>query len=216
MNSSFTTTQIIAKEGWRVCGIAFALFLLAVWTHFAAFFMLMVLLFLLFIYRNPERIAVEDDPLAVIAPIDGKITAINRCADELMDGKKSLYIKIRSLPLNVSMVRSPTAAVLSSAKTIYGLFLPPYTKEALTLNERVNIKCIKGDDNFAMRLRAGIFSRKLYLSKERGNIRAGTRIAFMVDGTVELFLPLETRIKLSIGDYVKGGESIMGYFAYKD
>jgi phosphatidylserine decarboxylase len=213
MNSSFTTTQIIAKEGWRVCGIAFALFLLAVWTHFAAFFMLLVLLFLLFIYRNPERIPTEDDPLAIIAPIDGKITEINRCADE--SGKKSLYIKIRSLPFNVSMVRSPAAAILSSAKTTYGLFLPPYTKEALALNERIDIKCAKGDDNFAIKLRAGIFSRKLYLSKERGNIRVGTRIAFMVDGTVELFLPLEARIKLSIGDYVKGGESVMGYFAYK-
>ncbi|MDR0666344.1 MAG: phosphatidylserine decarboxylase [Campylobacteraceae bacterium] len=213
MNVSFTTTQIIAKEGWKICGIVFVLFLLAVLTHFAAFFMLVVLLFLLFIYRNPERIPAEDDPLAVIAPIDGKITEINRCMDEF--GKKSLYIKIRSLPFDVSMVRSPAAAVLSSAKTTYGLFLPPYTKEALALNECVDIKCVKNSDNFAMRLRAGVFSRKLYLSKDRGNIRAGTRIAFMVDGTVELFLPLEARIKLSIGDYVKGGESVMGYFAYK-
>ncbi|MDR0762169.1 MAG: phosphatidylserine decarboxylase [Campylobacteraceae bacterium] len=213
MNSSFTTTQIIAKEGWRVCSIVFVLFLLSVWVHFAAFFMLVVLLFLLFIYRNPERIPAEDDPLAIIAPIDGKIAEINRCTDEF--GKKSLYIKIRSLPFNVGMVRSPAAAVLSSAKTTYGLFLPSYIKEALVLNERIDIKCAKGDENFSIRLIGSTFSRKLYLSKERGNIRAGTRIAFMVDGMVELFLPFETRIKLSIGDYVKGGESVIGYFAYK-
>ena len=148
MNGSFTTTQIIAKEGWKVCGIVFVLFLFAVWAHFAAFFMLVVLLFLLFIYRNPERIPAEDDPLAVIAPIAGKITEINRSIDEF--GKKSLYIKIRSLPLDVSMVRSPAAAVLSSAKTTYGLFLAPHTKEALALNERIDIKCTKNSDDFAL------------------------------------------------------------------
>ncbi|MDR1976737.1 MAG: phosphatidylserine decarboxylase [Campylobacteraceae bacterium] len=215
MDSSFTTTQIIAKEGWRVCAAAFVIFLLAVWVHFAALLMLLVLVFLLFIYRNPERIAAENDELTLLAPIDGKIVAIDRNTSELVGGKNSLYIKIRSLPFDVSMVRFPATAALTSAKTIHGLFLPPSSKEAIVLNERIDMKCTKGDDIFAMRLRAGVFSRKLYLSKERGNIRAGERIAFMVDGIVELFLPADARIKLAIGDYVKGGESILGYFAHK-
>ncbi|MDR2790740.1 MAG: phosphatidylserine decarboxylase [Campylobacteraceae bacterium] len=216
MNGSFTTTQIIAKEGWKVCGVAFALFLFAAWTHFAAWLMLFVLIFLLFIYRNPERIAAEDDPLAILAPIDGKITAIEQSADELSGGEKCLYIRIRSLPFDVSMVRFPATAVLTSAKTVHGLFLPPHAKEAFILNERIDMKCAKGNDNFAIRLRAGAFSRRLYLSKEKGNIRSGARVAFMVDGIVELFLPFDSRIKFSTGDYVKGGESVMGYFAYKD
>lgn len=216
MNGSFTTTQIIAKEGWKVCGAALILFLLAVWTQFAALLMLFVLLFLLFVYRNPERIAAEDDPLAILAPIDGKIIAIEQSESELMNNKKCLYVRIRSLPLDVSIIRFPTAAVLTNAKTVHGLFLPPLRKEAFVLNERIDLKCAKGDNSFALRVRAGAFSRRLYLSKERGSIRAGTRIAFMVDGIVELFLPFDTRIKLSIGDYIKGAQSVIGYFAHKD
>jgi phosphatidylserine decarboxylase len=216
MNGSFTTTQIIAKEGWKVCGLFFVLFLLAVWMHFATGLMLFILIFSLFIYRNPERIAVEDDPLAILAPIDGKITMIEQSTDELAGSEKCLHIRIRSLPFDVSIVRFPTAAVLTNAKTIHGLFLPPYAKEAFILNERIDMKCAKGNSNFAIRLRAGAFSRRLYLSKERGSIRSGARVAFMVDGIVELFLPFDSRIKLSVGDYVKGGESVMGYFSYKD
>ncbi|MDR1614905.1 MAG: phosphatidylserine decarboxylase [Campylobacteraceae bacterium] len=216
MNSSFTTTQVIAKEGWKVCAAAFILFLFTVWIQFAAPFMFFVLFFLMFIYRNPERIAAEDDPLAILAPIDGKIITIEQSESELMNDKKCLYVRIRSLPFDVSMIRFPTAAVLTNAKTVHGLFLPPHTKEAFVLNERIDMKCTKEDNSFAMRVRAGAFSRKLYLSKERGSIRAGARIAFMVDGIVELFLPFDARIKLSVGDYVKGAESVLGYFAHKD
>ncbi|MDR2080433.1 MAG: phosphatidylserine decarboxylase [Campylobacteraceae bacterium] len=212
MNSSFTTTQIIAKEGWKVCGIAFMLFLLAVWANFAAFFMFVVLLFLLFVYRNPERIAAEDDPLAILAPIDGKITAIESVEK---DGGKFLYVRIRSLPFDVSMVRSIISANLINIKITHGLSLPPNKKEAQKLNEQLEMNCIFQNSQFSIRIIAGVLARKIYFAKSKGFLKSCERIAFVTDGIVELFLPFDSRIKLSMGDYVKGGESVIGYFAYK-
>jgi phosphatidylserine decarboxylase len=215
MNGEFTSTQIIAKEGWRNIIIAFIIFLLACWTDIGSHLMLIIVLLLMFIYRNPERIVLEDDSLSIIAPIDGKVIAIDRETNRLIDEQNFLYVKIRSLPFDVSMVRFPVEGTLNSAKTIHGLFLPPYKKIASILNERIDFKCSHKDTPFAIRIRAGMFSKKIYLGKERGNLKAGARIAFMVDGTVELFLPLDSRIKISIGDQIKGGESIIGYLAYK-
>ncbi|MDR2635702.1 MAG: hypothetical protein LBC08_02605, partial [Campylobacteraceae bacterium] len=91
MNSSFSTTQIIAKEGWRNIAIVFAIFLLSCLADFGSHIMLVVLLVFIAIYRNPERIAEEDDPLAILAPIDGKIIAIETAENGFFEGK-SLYI----------------------------------------------------------------------------------------------------------------------------
>jgi len=176
--------------------------------------MFIVVLLLMFVYRNPERIAMEDDPLAIISPIDGKIVAIERITSELQK-QDFLYVKIRSLPFDVGMVRFPIGSTLNSAKTIHGLFLPPYKKIASALNERIDFKCSHNNTPFFMRVQAGMFSKKIYLGYGRGELKAGSRIAFMVDGSVELLLPLDSRVKVSIGAHVKGGESVIGYFAYK-
>jgi phosphatidylserine decarboxylase len=212
----FTTTQIIAKEGWCNIAIAFSIFLLSCWMDFGSHIMFVILLILITIYRNPERIAVEDDPLAILAPIDGKIVAIERIESSILNNEKCLHVKIRSLPFDVSIIRSPVLSNLINTKIIHGLFLPPHKKEAEKLNERLEMNCSYKDSLFAIRITAGVFARKIYFSKSKGNLKAAERIAFITDGMVELFLPFDSRIKFSVGDYVKGGESVMGYFSYKD
>ncbi|MDR0579511.1 MAG: phosphatidylserine decarboxylase [Campylobacteraceae bacterium] len=215
MYRQFTTTQIIAKEGWRNIAIVFAIFLLSCLIGFGSHIMLVILLIIIAIYRNPERIAADDDHLAILAPIDGKITAIESVEDYSSNGK-SLYVKIRSLPFDVSIIRSPVSANLIDTKVIHGLSLLPDKKEAQKLNERLEMKYSYKDSSFIIRVIAGVLARKIHFAKSKGAIKAGERIAFITDGIVELFLPYDSRIKLSVGDYVKGGESIMGYFAYKD
>ncbi|MDR1460042.1 MAG: phosphatidylserine decarboxylase [Campylobacteraceae bacterium] len=216
MCERFTTTQIIAKEGWRNIAIVFVIFLLSCWVDFGSHVMFIVLLLFITIYRNPERIAAEDDPLAILAPIDGKIIAIERIESNLLGDTKCLHVKIRSLPFDVSMIRSPASTNLTNVKAIHGLFLPPHKKEAEKLNERLEINCSYKNLSFVIRIVAGVFAKKINLAKNKGSLKAGERIAFVTDGIVELFLPFDSRIKLSIGDYVKGAESVIGYFAYKD
>jgi phosphatidylserine decarboxylase len=216
MNSSFTTTQIIAKEGWRNVAIVFAIFLLACWMDFGSHVMFITLLICIIIYRNPERIPTEDDPLAILAPIDGKITAIERVENESLDNKKSLCVKIRSLPFDAGMIRAPALIKLINTKTTHGLSLLPNRKEAQKLNEQLEMSCLYKNSPFIIRIIAGVFTRKIHFAKNKGVLKAGDRIAFIADGVIELFLPFDSRINLSVGDYVKSGESVMGYFNYKD
>jgi phosphatidylserine decarboxylase len=216
MDERFTTTQIIAKEGWRNIAIVFVVFLLLCWIDFGSHIMFIIFLLLITIYRNPERVAAEDDPLAILAPIDGKIIAIERVENDLLTDKKCLYVKIRSLPFDVSMIRSIAFANLTNTKVTHGLSLPPNKKNAKKLNEQLELSCSSKNSPFVIRIIAGVFTQKIYFAKSKGALKAGERIAFVVDGAVELFLPFDSRIKLSVGDYVKGGESVMGYFSYKD
>ena len=212
MFKSFTTTQIIAKEGWKNIFLIMILFIVSCFIDFGFVVIFFVLLLTLYIYRNPERIANEDDLRAIIAPLDGKIVKIDRVNNGFSDNEKSIHVVIRNLPYNTGMVRFPTNGELVDVKTIHGLFLPPFNKLSKKLNERVLMKCKKDTNSFYMKIRAGMFCRKVHLSSVRGNMKSGNRIAFIVDGSVELFLPINSRIKLSVGDYVKSGESILGYF----
>lgn len=213
---SFTKTEIIALEGWNNIVVVVLLLIVSAFIDFGFIFMILVLLVTLYIYRNPERIANEDDPLAILSPIDGKIVKIDRVINDMTNNEKGVHVVIQNLPFNVGMIRFPTAGELIDAKTIHGLFLPPYNKLSKKLNERVLLRCKSGDNSFAMKVRAGMFCRKVHLSSQRGNIKSGVRVAFVVDGSIELFLPLNSRIKLSVNDYVKSGESVLGYFENKD
>lgn len=213
MLKSFTTTQLIAKEGWVIIGVVFVLLLISYFIDFAFWILLFGFFLSLYIFRNPERIANEDDPLAIISPADGRITSIDR-KSSLKTNKAYLYVQIRSLPLDVGIVRFPINAVLKNITTVHGLFLPVFKKNADILNERATIQCLHEEKPFIMKLRCGVFNRKIDLTKTRGVLKAGTRVAFMNEGVVELFLPVDSRIKLSVGDYVKSGESVIGYLAF--
>jgi phosphatidylserine decarboxylase len=212
MLKTFTTTEIIAREGWLYVAVIILLLIASYFAEIAFVFMLLILFTALYVYRNPERIANEDDLQAIISPVDGKIVKIDRVNSELFNNESGVLVVIRNLPFNVGLVRFPVNGKLGDVKTIHGLFLPPFNKLSKKLNERVLMMCKQNENSFAMKIRAGMFCRKIHLSSNRGNIKGGARIAFIVDGSVELFLPMNSRIKLSVGDYVKSGESILGYF----
>ena len=66
-----------------------------------------------------------------------------------------------------------------------------------------------------MIINAGLLSQRIALFDLEGVLKAGQRFAFLNDGEVTLLLPLDARIKVSLGDEVKSGMSVLGYFAYK-
>lgn len=212
MLKAFSTTEVISREGWQNIALILVLFVISCFLDFGYILMFFILLITLYMYRNPERIANEDDLQAIISPVDGKIVKIDRVNDKLLNGEKGVHVVIRNLPFDAGMVRFPTNGELNEVKTIHGLFLPPFNKLSKKLNERVLMKCKQGKNSFAIKIWAGMFCRKIHLSSSRGNIKSGVRVAFIVDGSVELFLPMNSRIKLSVGDYVKSGESVLGYF----
>ncbi len=206
-------THIIAKEGWNQIIIALMVFLFFYAISFLAWVFFAILLFTIFIYRNPERILEEDDELSFVAPIDGKIIDISKV--NLRDGTPMLSVVIKKAIWDVGIMRAPMAMSIIEIKKRFGLFLPSHSPLFSSLDEKNTLTCKGEFASIKMIINAGLLSQRIALFDLEGVLKAGQRFAFLNDGEVTLLLPLDARIKVSLGDEVKSGMSVLGYFAYK-
>ena len=101
-----TTTEIIAKEGWKPIGIAlFGVVLM--WlldSDILVFLCLVVLICLMYCYRNLERIAEDIADDCVLAPLDGIVQNIQNKED-------GIYIEIKKPICFCGMLRMPIARI---------------------------------------------------------------------------------------------------------
>jgi len=208
-----TTTQIIAKEGWKYLLFIFALFLLSLVFDFFSWVFLAILLFTSYMFRNPERLPAEDDDMAVLAPCDGEILSISKAS--YVDGKEYIKVEIQKTLLEVSMLRAPTMMNIKETNRRHGLILSSNSPLKEQLGERVILKCSSKYNELFLNINTGIFARKIELFKTVGPLKSAQRFGILVDGNIELYLALDTRIKVSVGDTIKAGESVLGYFAHK-
>ncbi len=206
-----TTTQLIAKEGWKYVAFAFALFAFALLFDFLSWVFFVIFIFTAYIFRNPERLPAEDDDMAVISPCDGTIVNISKAKDS--DGDEYMKVEIQKSLLDASLLRAPIALNIEKTTRRHGLFLSTNSELNDKLGENAIVTCSSNYSKVLMKIKAGLYSRKIDLFKTVGPLKSTQRFGLLLDGSVELFLALDTRVKISIGDSVKAGESVLGYFA---
>lgn len=208
-----TTTQLIAKEGWKYLLLLFIAFLISLVFDLFSWVFLMIFLFTAYMFRNPERLPAEDDDMAVLSPCDGTITSISKAS--YTDGKEYIKVEIQKSLLEASLLRAPTAMSIKETKRRYGLMLSSSSSLREKLGERACVLCSSKYNDLFINVNAGMFARKIELFKTVGPLKSAQRFGILVDGNVDLYLALDTRIKVSVGDDVKAGESVLGYFAHK-
>lgn len=151
----------------------------------------------LFMFRNPERVALHLSDNAVLSPIDGEI-------EQIQSSENTTKIIIVSKVLDVGVVRSPLNIAEYKINNIFGI--PLYfsrTREFFT--SKVELNFLSGKMIFRPSL-LHIYPLKL----KTNNLERGERIGFMKAGSVELELS-GIEVKLNVGDKVRGGESVLGY-----
>ncbi len=214
MFNNTTSTQPIAKEGWKSLATAIVLFALAYMFSFFAWFFFIVLLFTAYLYRNPERIVLEDDSRCLIAPIDGKVTHIAKTI--LDDGSEMLKIVIQKSWWDVGVLRAPMSMEIEKMTSRFGFGMRASEPLFSLLNERKIVTCKTQDGLVKMVLCLGQYGFKIHLFQMKNRLKVGERIGFLNDGNVALLVPLDTRLKVVLKDTLKAGESVLGYLAYKD
>ncbi|WP_024954335.1 phosphatidylserine decarboxylase [Sulfurospirillum arcachonense] len=208
-----TSTQVIAKEGWKYILFVFCLFVVSVWFDVFSWVFFVLLVFTGFLFRNPERLPAEDDDMAVLSPCDGTITNISKFL--YTDGKEYIKVEIQKTLTEVSILRAPTVMNIKECQRRHGLFLAASSNLSKELGEKVTLTCKSSYSELFMNINAGRFARKIELFKTVGPLKSAQRFGILVEGNVELYLALDTRIKVAVGDEVKAGESVLGYFAHK-
>jgi phosphatidylserine decarboxylase len=206
-------TFIIAKEGWNTSLVMFIVFVVAYTLSLASFFFFVVLFATLLLYRNPERISLENDPYALMAPCDGCVRSIAKVTAN--DGKEWLRVLIEKRLYDVGVIRSPINMHVMELKIRSGLSLDASSPLADALREKKVLTCKGALGEMKIALYKGRFAYKIALNDTSLPFRTTQRLGFLSQGDVALFLPLDARISVVLNDEVKAGESVLGYFAYK-
>ncbi len=218
MKKVITTTQIVARESYKyLIGSCLVLALAAHW-NFGMVSMLLLCLAaacVIYFFRNPERISEDDSGDAITSPSDGVIVSIDREYEDTLLKEECVSVTIATSLQDAHFVRAPFASTFRQKSSLHGLFLPVKSEKAKYLNERF-AAFFEGDNgkNYMLSIIAGSLSTKISLYKpEDSRIRNAERIAFLKsEFQTTLYLPRDVSIKKAVGDKVKAGESLLGYF----
>ena len=207
---------LLAREGrWHIAlaaGAAAAVHYFAgpVWA--APFWI--VLVFILQFFRDPPR-QVPDAPDAVVCPADGKVIALGEVEDPYLK-RPSKRVSVFMNVFNVHSNRSPVAGKIMERWYSRGKFVNAALDKASLDNERnaLWIRTDQGQDVVVVQV-AGLIARRILCYVQPGErIARGERYGFIRFGSrVDVYLPLEARFEVSLGDSVKGAADVIARLA---
>ncbi|HRE76650.1 MAG TPA: phosphatidylserine decarboxylase family protein [Flavobacterium sp.] len=172
---------------------------------------LIFLILILQFFRNPKRLTQNNDN-HVIAPVDGKVVVIEEVFEPEYFNDKRLQVSIFMSPINVHVTRYAVNGKINFSKYHPGKYLVAWHPKASTENERTTV--VIENRNFGeilYRQIAGALARRIVnYAKEGTIVKQGTDAGFIKFGSrVDLFLPLGTKINVSLNQTVKGGETVV-------
>jgi len=181
------------------------------WTGVAAAFGA-VALFSAWFFRNPRRSAPKSDR-AVVAPGDGKIVEICEEDEPRFLKDKSLRISIFLNIFDVHVNRIPCQGTVEQVAYQPGRFLVASRPEATLQNEQnaLLIRAVQGTRVLCVQI-AGLIARRIVCWVSPGEtVACGERYGLIRFGSrMDVFLPVGTKLKVKVGEHVKGGETLLG------
>lgn len=168
-------------------------------------------LIILQFFRNPIfSIATNDKH--VLAPADGKVVVIEDTEENEYSKSKRKQISIFMSPINVHVNRMPVSGVVSYFKYHPGKYLVAWHPKSSSENERTTV-VVKTKEGVEILIRqiAGALARRIKCYVKVGQpFNQGQEFGFIKFGSrVDVFLPVDAKVAVSIGDVTKGGRTIL-------
>ena len=176
-------------------------------------FIISVLLFLIVLqfFRSPARKIIINEK-CILAPADGKVVVIEETDETEVLKEKRIQVSIFMSPVNVHVNRYPVSGEVIYSKYHPGLFLVAWHPKSSTENERTTV-VIQNNAHVKILLRqiAGALARRIVCYPLEGwKVRQGDEMGFIKFGSrVDLFLPLNSTINVTLNQKVTGGETII-------
>ena len=162
-------------------------------------------------FRNPKRNTVIDDN-QILAPVDGKVVVIEEVEETEYFKDKRLQVSVFMSPINVHVTRYPTSGKVLFSKYHPGKYLVAWHPKASEENERTTIVVEnKTYGKVLYRQIAGAMAKRIVNYAKIGNEAIqGADAGFIKFGSrVDLFLPLDTNVKVTLNQKVKGGITVI-------
>ena len=172
---------------------------------------IVILVLILQFFRNPKRVAIIDDNI-VSSPVDGKVVAIEKVFEKEYFKDERIQISIFMSPINVHVTRYALSGKVNFSKYHPGKYLVAWHPKSSEKNERTTVVVEnKVFGEVLYRQIAGALARRIVnYAKVGETVLQGTDAGFIKFGSrVDLFLPLDSKIKVEIDQIVKGAEDII-------
>jgi phosphatidylserine decarboxylase len=170
---------------------------------------LLLALFLLWFFRDPER-EIPDTAGAVVSPADGKVTDVSFIA---AGGEKRARISIFLNVFDVHVNRSPIAGVVREVRYQRGRFLNAMNAVSAEHNEQ-NIVTLEGSGQVVIFHQiAGLLARRIVFYPKVGDLlQRGQRVGLIKFGSrVDVLFGADARLQVKVGDRVRGGSTVIAY-----
>jgi phosphatidylserine decarboxylase len=173
--------------------------------------LLIFFILILQFFRNPKRYTQHNDD-HVISPVDGKVVVIEEVEEPEYFKDKRLQVSVFMSPINVHVTRYPIGGKVLFSKYHPGKYLVAWHPKSSEENERTTVVVENATFGKVLyRQIAGALARRIvnYAKKDQ-NVVQGSDAGFIKFGSrVDLFLPLNTKLRVKLNQKVKGGESII-------
>ena len=202
------------KEGYKFLAISIIItFIVWIFSNFLATIMLLITIWVYYFFRDPERIAINDNSF-LVSPADGLITDISEIngPEELnLENKKYTRISIFMNVFNCHVNRTPIEGKIEEIFYKPGKFLNASLDKASKENERNYYKILttKGEEIIIVQI-AGLIARRIVCEVNKDqNLKQGDRIGMIRFGSradvyYENYEPL-----VKIGQKTISGETLL-------
>ena len=165
-------------------------------------------------FRDPDRYPPFREG-TLVSPADGRILSVTQVdGPELSGLTESTKVSIFMSIFNVHVNRAPVAGRVLEIHYKPGKFFSADLDKASEENER-NLVVMEDEQGrrIAFVQIAGLIARRIVCFVEPDDtLEKGERFGLIRFGSrVDLYLPPQTEIDVSVGQHVKGGETIIGY-----
>ena len=174
---------------------------------FIQILILIQFLLILWFFRNPIR-NIKINPELILSPADGKIVVIKEVTETEFFNDKRKQVSIFLSPLDIHVNRYPVSGKIIFNKYHKGKYLVAWHPKSSVKNERTTVVIDNKKFGKVMyRQIAGAIARRIVnYAKPNKIIEQGEDSGFIKFGSrVDLFLPIDCKIRVKIGQKVKGG-----------
>lgn len=166
--------------------------------------------FVLFFFRVPVRKSIAGDNV-VTSVADGKVVVIEKVFESEHLDRECIQVSVYMDFFNVHVNYWPVDGEVTYYKYHPGKYMLAYLPKASELNEHTSVGMKTPYGELLFKQLAGTFARRIVCyakpgqeevkGEECGIIKFGSRI--------DMYLPPDADIKVRIGDFVKGCESVI-------
>lgn len=201
----------IARDGWLFIAVAVVLLVAALRAGstplIVAVAFLLVMLVLLF--RDPRR-PLPSHPLAILAPVDGRITRIGPTDKGELE-REAMMIEIKINHFGAYTARAPSEGKILSLRD------NRTDGSRLTGASGLWIRTDEDDDVVVLMVGARRIAKPRCFIGYGERVGQGRRFGFIrLARRARVYMPLSSRMDVQIGDYVRAGTDVLATMVRRD